>query len=312
MLPPEAVEKLGLGLSDVSPALSFGLTISDRQEVSSVAIVRSWVHVTRISYAEAQQRLAEQPFARLWELARIFRERRWANGAVEIRLPEVSVRVIDDEVNIRTLPALDSRTLVTEMMLMAGQAAARFALEHEIPFPFSTQAPPEAEMQRPDDMAGMFALRKKLKRSQMKNTPQPHAGLGLDIYSQVTSPLRRYLDLVAHQQLRAFIGGEALLTEQEVMTRVATAEEISGKTRSAERSSNRHWTLVYLRRHPQWQGKGIVVDKRGPRAVLIIPELGLDATVPASAGGDLNTQIRLAIEGTDLATLSAYFRPLSR
>ena len=121
----KAVEKLGLGLRDVSPTLSFGLTIGNQQEISRIEIVRSWVRVTRLSYAEVQQRLAEEPFARLWELAKTFRERRRENGAIEIRLPEVSVRVIDDEVNIRPLPALDSRTLVTEMMLMAGEAAAR-------------------------------------------------------------------------------------------------------------------------------------------------------------------------------------------
>jgi exoribonuclease-2 len=312
MLTPDAVQLLGLGLSDVSPALSFGLTIGNQGEVSDVEVTRSWVRVTRISYAQAQQRLTEAPFARLWDLAKAFREQRRANGAVEIRLPEVSVRVVDGEVNIRSLPALESRTLVTEMMLMAGQAAARFALEHGIPFPFSTQAAAETESLRPSDLAGMFALRKHLKRSQIKSMPAPHAGLGLEVYSQITSPLRRYLDLLAHQQLRAFICGEATLPEQDIMMRIGAAETITGKIRSAERSSNRHWTLVYLRRHPQWHGAGIVMERRGPRAALIIPELGLDATVSASPGDEPNAQIRLAVEGTDLATLSAYFRPLDR
>jgi exoribonuclease R len=34
-----------------------------------------------------------------------------------------------------------------------------------------------------------------------------HATLGLRAYAQVTSPLRRYLDLVAHQQIRTLLGG---------------------------------------------------------------------------------------------------------
>ncbi len=311
MLTFEAIEKFGLGLGEISPALSFGLTLGKQAEVLEVAVVHSWVRVTRVSYAEVQSRLAEDPFSRLWDLARLFRERRKAAGAIELRLPEVSVQVIEGEVKIRALPALDSRTLVTEMMLMAGHAVARFAWEHEIPFPFSTQPPPDGEISKPIDLAGMFALRKQLKRSQMKSTPEPHAGLGLEIYSQVTSPLRRYLDLVAHQQLHAFIRGEAPLPEQEVMMRVGAAEAIIDKIRQSERNSNRHWTLVYLRRNPQWCGTGIVVERRGPRATVLIPELALDTAVSIGPHAELNTEIRLAVEGTDLATLSAYFRPLS-
>lgn len=311
MLAPEAVEQLGLGLREVSPALSFGLQIGERNEISGVEIVRSWVHVTRISYAEAQRRLTEEPFASLWHLAKMFRERRRVNGALEIRLPEVVVRVIDGEVSIRTQPALESRTMVTEMMLQAGHAAARFALEHDIPFPFSTQVLPEAEVQRSEDMAAMYALRKQLKRSQTKSTPEAHAGLGLDMYSQVTSPLRRYLDLLAHQQLRAYLRGEPVLTEQEVMMRVGAAEAVTGNIRAAERSSNRHWTLVYLRHRPQWCGEGMAVERRGKRTVLLIPELGLDTTVSIGTDAALNTPVKLALEGTDLATLSVHFRPLS-
>lgn len=310
MLSPEVVQTLGLGLNTESPALSFGFRLGKQGEVCDVEIVKSLVRVTRTSYAAAQQRLAEKPFSRFLELAWTFRKRRRANGAVEIRLPEVCVRVVDDEVFIRPLPAFESRALVTEMMLMAGQAAAQFALQHNIPFPFSTQPPAETELHRSQDLAGMFALRKQLKRSQIKGTAGPHAGLGLELYSQVTSPLRRYLDLLAHQQLRAFLRGEAILNAQEVMMRVGAAEAITGNIRAAERSSNRHWTLVYLRRHPQWCGEGTVVEQRGKRAVVLIPELGLDAAVTLGTGAELNTTVRVIVEGTDLATLSAYFKPM--
>ncbi|MBL7006543.1 MAG: RNB domain-containing ribonuclease [Spirochaetia bacterium] len=50
----------------------------------------------------------------------------------------------------------------------------------------------------------MFKLRKKFKPSALRVSPDVHSGLGVDAYSKVTSPLRRYLDLLVHQQLRAF------------------------------------------------------------------------------------------------------------
>ena len=33
---------------------------------------------------------------------------------------------------------------------------------------------------------------------------EPHSGLGLQAYVQVTSPLRRYNDCLVHRQLKAF------------------------------------------------------------------------------------------------------------
>ena len=36
-------------------------------------------------------------------------------------------------------------------------------------------------------------------------TPRRHGGLGVDAYVQFTSPIRRYLDLVAHAQVKAFL-----------------------------------------------------------------------------------------------------------
>lgn len=68
-------------------------------------------------------------------------------------------------------------------------------------------------------------------------------------------PLRRYLDLVVHQQLRAHLRAEAGLSEQALMERVGAADAVSGSVRWAERNAINHWTLVYLQQNPDWQGR---------------------------------------------------------
>jgi exoribonuclease-2 len=308
MIPREAIQLLGLGLSDISPALSFKLALLDSGELTTLEVVPSWVRVTRLTYSEVEKQLSNEPFKRLRELAEVFREQRKANGAADIRLPEVTIRVVNGEVIIRPMPPLQSRALVTDIMLMAGQAAARFACEQNLPFPFTTQSPPEILVQ-PQDPATMFAYRKRFKRSQMKSVPGPHAGLGLEFYAQVTSPLRRYLDLVAHQQLHACLRGETPLIADELMLRVGSAEAVIGEVRRAERLSNTHWKLVYLQRHPNWCGPGIVVEKRGSRATVLIPDLGLDATVYISGEIELNSEITLSVANIDLPTLTVHFQP---
>lgn len=309
MLPPKAIQLLGLGLAEVSPALSFGLDLNSAGEVENVEIAPSWVRVTRLTYGEADARLEEEPLQSLYRLARVYEARRQENGAVFIDLPEIKIRVKDGEVVIHPLSPFRSRSLVTEAMLTAGEAAARFALEREISFPFSSQDPPAPQApERPRDLAGMYALRLSMKRSQIKNIPAFHAGLGLPAYTQATSPLRRYLDLVVHQQLRAFLRGEDLLGEQEVLGRIGAAEAVTGDVRRAERLARQHWTLVYLQQHPEWRGQGVLVEKFGLRGTVLIPELDLEPRVYLGEELPLNSVIPLSLRGIDLPELAAYFR----
>lgn len=309
MLPQGATHALGLGLHEVSPALSFGLDFAPGGEITGVEVVLSWVEVTRLTYAEVDARLEEEPFQGLYRLAEARERRRRENGAVSIVLPEVDIRVKDGEVVIRPLPPLKSRVMVTEAMLMAGEAAARFALEREIPFPFSTQDAPLFETpERPTGLSGMYALRMGLKRSQIKSIPAPHAGLGMRFYTQATSPLRRYLDLVAHQQLRAYLRGEGLLGMQGVLERIGSAGAVAYSVRQAERLARRHWTLVYLMARPDWRGEGVLVAKRGSRGTVLIPELDLEPRVHLREDVPLDSIIPLTLNGVDLPELEAYFQ----
>jgi exoribonuclease II len=130
----------------------------------------------------------------------------------------------------------------------------------------------------------------------------------LEIYARATSPLRRYLDLVVHQQLRAYLHGADTLGEQEVLERVGAAEAVTGNVRQAERLARRHWTMVYLLQHPDWHGEGVVVDKRGPRGTVLIPALDLEVQLPLREDVPLDTTVALRLNGINLAELEAYFQ----
>jgi exoribonuclease-2 len=307
MLPALVTDRLGLGLQAVSPALSFGLRCGDSGELSDIEIHPSWVRVERLSYDLVEQRLGQEPFARLDGITRRFRARRHAMDAAQIDLPEVSVRVRSGEVVIRPLPRLQSRALVTDAMLMAGEAAARFCLEREIPIPFAAQPPPD-KLDAPSDLAGMYAYRRRFKPTRLLVAPEPHCGLGLSIYTRATSPLRRHSDLLVHQQIRAWLAGSAPLPAQEVVRRSGEAERASASVRRAERLSNHHWKLVYLRDHSDWRGEGIIVEKDERRATVLIPELALEAKIRLRGDRPLNDSVQLIPREIDLPELACYFR----
>ncbi len=313
MLPHLATDKLGLGLQKISPAFSFGLTFDENMEIDVIEIVTSNVKVTRLTYKEADTMLDQTPLKEIYELTSRFRKKREENGSVNIVLPEVKTRVDKDGiVVIRELPELESRKMVTDAMLMAGNSAAVFAIRNNIPVPFATQPKPDFDKPPEEDPASMFASRKFFKRSRMSSVPEAHGGLGLDFYSRATSPLRRYPDLIVLQQLRNFIKGKDILGEDQIIERVALFESVSGLIVSAERSSNMHWKLVYLLQNKDWSGEAVHVGKKDRQAVFLIPSLAMEILMPVKKNLPLNGVIRIKAEFIDLANLQIIFKEIDQ
>ncbi len=309
MLPWAVTEQLGLGLSETSPALSFGFRLTDAAALTEIEVVRSWVKVKRLSYAEADEQLHTKPLDQLQRLTQRYRARRHAAGALQLDLPEVRTEVINGKVIIEPLARIKSREMVTDAMLMAGEAAARFAQAHEIPIPFAIQAP-SGVAEPPVGLAAMHACRRSLKPSQTVCKPDPHAGLGLDIYCRATSPLRRYADLVVHQQLTAHLSGRELLPLSAVIKRVGAASAVTGSVRKAERFSNLHWKLIYLQRNRKWQGEGVVVEMQERRATITIPALAMEIKLRLPEPVALDSSLSLELSEVDLPDLTARFRVL--
>jgi exoribonuclease-2 len=315
MLPEAAIHRLGLGLGEVSPALSFGIQLDQAAKITSVEIHPSLVRARRLSYEQAEQMIDNEPLRSLERLARAYHRRRQADGAFLLDLPEVIMRIIEGEVVVEPILRLRSRDLVREAMLMAGEAAAQFAIQHSLPFPFVTQevsstlAMKESQTTQdlPDSLAQRFALRRMLKRSQVSSLPGRHAGVGLEAYCRATSPLRRYLDLVAHQQLRLWLTGQTILNEQALLERLGAAEAITGTIAQAEMLSRRHWTLVHLGRHPEWRGEGVLVEKNGLRGYVLIPELALEAHLTLREDLPPDSALKLRARGINLAELEVNF-----
>lgn len=307
MLPVGITTRLGLGLQPISPALSFGMHLGEDGTLTDIDIRPTLIHATRISYAQAEQRADEPDLAALGAVAARYRARRQADGALEIDLPEVSVRVVDDAVVIRPLERQGARALVMDLMLMAGEAAARWCQAREVPIPYAVQPPPErVEVAR--TMAAMFAFRRLFKPSRTVTAPERHSGLGLDLYTRATSPLRRYADLLVHQQIRASLAGAPPLGAEQIAARAGEADQGGGQLRRCERLSNQHWKLVYLARHPKWQGEAVVVELGERRCTVLIPEFAMEARIRARPELLLDQRIQIAVAEVGLAEQDCRFQ----
>ncbi|MDR2177711.1 MAG: RNB domain-containing ribonuclease [Treponema sp.] len=309
MLADESLPFFALGLSERSAALSFKLTLNSDGSIRDSAIIPSWVRVTRLSYEEADTLAAghgaasgaepnpvpgppgpiPEPgpgdsaiLAALFALGERNMARRFAAGAVFIELPELHITLEGGQVRLEPLVHWKSAGMVRECMLLAGEGAARWVRElggEPLPFPYVGQETGDLPAHPLPGYAGAWQLRKSMRPRNLSLKPSLHQGLGLDVYTQVTSPLRRYPDLLAHQQIRAVLRGVKPLGKEELLLRLGAGEAAMTQSIQAERASRLHWTLVYLQDKIGSQWEGVVLEKRGAKTQVLIPALGLDTQV---------------------------------
>jgi exoribonuclease-2 len=190
-------------------------------------------------------------------------------------------------------------------MLLAGEGAALWAGRQSpggrrLAFPYVSQEAGDLPGQILPGMAGSCQLRRSMRPRTLSVKPGRHWGLGLEAYTQVTSPLRRYTDLLAHLQIRAVLRGEEPLPEEEVLARLAAGEAAASATVQAERASRTHWTAVYLSDKKDSVWDAVVLEKKGPRWALMVPALGLETQVPLPGDPEPNGQVKLALRSVNI------------
>jgi len=89
-----------------------------------------------------------------------------------------------------------------------------------------------------------------MQRPRLSLYPEFHAGVGLDYYAQLSSPIRRYADLVLQRQLIAALSrpDAPVYRTDELLTVLANAENADAEGKELERRAKRYWTLLYLQR----------------------------------------------------------------
>ena len=313
MFPTElATGPMSLVQGRVCSALSFGVTLDEAGAIEDYLIQPSLIKPTyRLTYDDVDEMLVlgltnEPEIADLAASAKKRRQWRKSQGSIQIVMPESSIKVKNEEITIELLESSISRHLVAEMMILAGEITGKYAKEHNLPLPFRGQPqpelPPDEELlSLPAGPVRYCAVRRCMPRSEMGTTPMRHASLGLDSYIQVTSPIRRYTDLLAHFQLKAHLRGQELPFSTDTMKEILYSVGSSAyEATLVERQTNRYWGLEYLRRNADsiWQ----VLVLRWLRedenlGIILLEDLGLELlhrfNRPVNLGDRLEMKVSL-------------------
>ena len=309
-----ATGPMSLNQGQVCTALSFGVILDETGAVDEFEIRPSLVKPTyRLTYEDVNEILelgvrAEPEIAAIARWSKRREAWRQSQGAITIRMPESSIKVCNDEITIQVLEDSSSRTLVAEMMILAGEVAGRYGEVHNLALPFRGQPqpelPPETElMQLPAGPVRYCAIRRCMPRSEVGITPARHASLGLNTYTQVTSPIRRYADLLAHFQIKAHLRGDpppfSIEATKDLIHAVSsTAYEAT----LVERQTNRYWGLEYLRRHPEeiWQSLMLRwLREHENLGLVLLEDLGLEIAMRFSRSINVGDRLDLRVAYAD-------------
>ena len=307
MLPPCLSEGiLSLKADQDRLALSFLITIDSDANISETRICQSVVRIRRqLTYRDVDEKIEEDSKLKaLCELALKLRQKRLDMGAVILPLPEIQVYV--NSAGMIQIAYYDkespSQILVSEWMIEANAAAAAYLAQKQIPALYRSQAEcrPETEfVQSEHELFRVYRQRRLFSRAELATEPKRHCSLAIAHYTTVTSPIRRYSDLVVQRQLKhALATGAGLYTKQQLDELIGPLSAAQVRVFSIQRKWTKYWILKYIEQEDIENLNVLVLDKNARYAHLLIPDFLLEANAPVPENAKFNQgdQVRIHIE----------------
>lgn len=318
MLPPVLSEgACSLIEGEERPALSFLVTLDKEGNVLNFRLARSVVQVKRrITYSEAEEIMDEdRELALLDKLAVKLQQKRLANGALIIPVPDVNISFPGDRGIVVDQARVDTRarTLVAEFMVLANFLAAKYMADREIPGLFRSQPPPRERLANgvATDLFTNFRQRKFLSKGELLTNAKPHSGVGVEYYTTVTSPIRRFLDLLIQLQLDSVLAGKGpLFTLQEFREYSGDILLSQGRANKVSNERKRYWLLRYLAQEVGVGGEleALVLEIQPRRIQVVLTGTLLTSDLPLDQGRHVQPGDLVKVKLTKVSPLDGTFR----
>ncbi|MCG8529485.1 MAG: ribonuclease catalytic domain-containing protein [Desulfovibrionales bacterium] len=271
------------------PSLVFDIECSADGSLERCTPVPVWVKLAaNLTYVDSEAVLNgggdDTPAAQFAEQIRLgaelsdkLQEQRIANGAVIIERNDPKVVLSGEglQTKVEMVPADDTpraMKLVSEMMILANSSIAAWAKEHGVTLLHRTQdvAVPKEYVgiwSQPHDIARVV---KALSSAVMETTPRPHRGIGVAAYSPITSPLRRYPDLINVAQVIHYLAaGEARWSLEELTSTLPLLNARLDSVGQIQRFRPRYWKLLYFKQQGDKVWRDAIVTEENDAFVTV-------------------------------------------
>ena len=303
MLPPDCISALSLDAGTERPAVSLYLDVSTRDfairarhsRLERVRIAANLRHpelqaLNRAFVAGERVGVAyEEELRLLWQFAESL-ERARGKPSTNQGAHDYVFRVTDGRVRIeRRLRGVPLDKLVSELMIVANGIWGEFLAERDVAAIYRVQS------------SGKVRL---------SVHPEAHDTLGMASYAWMTSPLRRYVDLLNQRQLAAVLAGKrppVTRTSESLHGALQAFDAAYARYDEHQRMLETYWALRWLLQENVKEIGGTVLREN------LVRLEGLPLTTRVSSLPALNpeTAVRLAIDGIDLIECKALCRWVS-
>ncbi len=296
-------EAYGLGLYSLDqgqprPALVLDFDLAPDGALRAMTPRLAWVRIAENATYEGVEAALEAGEASASmtlaaELGEKLRALRVAGGAVVVDRPDPRI-VLDGEgrdltVRIEERAACPrAQTAVSEFMILANSAAGQWGQDAGVPLIYRTQ-----DITLPGDAAGVwtepedaYRVVRLMAPTCQELTPRRHATIGVAAYAPLTSPLRRYADLVNLAQVLHQLEHGAPMWDAEELARLlphlAARTEAVGRI---QRYRPRYWKLVNFKQRRKERFQAVAVED-GQLVTLALPLEQIYIRAPRQLLGD--------------------------
>lgn len=232
---------------------------------------------------------------KLDELAKIFRRKRMAAGAISFDKVEVkfNLNTNHEPIGVFFKTSKEANHLIEEFMLLANKKVAEFIGKQKKTFIYRIHDEPnedklialqnviskfgysinfkskgdismslnkllnDVQGQKEQNLIDTLAIRS-MSKAKYSTDNIGHYGLAFDYYSHFTSPIRRYPDVMVHRLLQFYLDGGKSADEETYETKCLHASTMENLATHAERDSIKYMQVRYMQDHKDQEFLGVI------------------------------------------------------
>ena len=250
------------------------------------------ISITGTSYQVSPEIVAAT--LKLDELAKIFRRKRMADGAISFDKVEVKFNLSEEgePEGVYFKVSKDANHLIEEFMLLANKKVAEFIGKQKKTFIYRIHDEPNEDKlfamqaliskfgykidfqqgsisqalnklmedvngKKEQNLIDTLAIRS-MSKAKYSTDNIGHYGLAFDYYSHFTSPIRRYPDVMVHRLLQFYLDGAKSADEELYETKCLHCSTMEGLATNAERDSIKYMQVKYMQDHQDQEFLGVI------------------------------------------------------